>query len=69
MNVINKALSLVFLLLSQDLEKLQEKTDDVNIDHHSTHRIVIQCESISLSSHNQLNINQKVNHVDYGQAH
>lgn len=69
MNVINKALSLVFLLLSQDLEKLQEKTDDVHIDHHSTHSIVIQCESISLSSHNQLNINQKVNHVDYRQAH
>ena len=69
MNVINKALSLVFLLLSQDLEKLQEKTDDVHIDHHSTHSIVIQCESISLSSHNQLNINQKVNHVDYRHAH
>ncbi len=63
-----KALSLVFLL-SEDLEKLQEKTDDVHIDHHSTHNIVIQCESIPLSSHNQLNINQKVNHVDYGKGH
>ncbi len=63
-----KALSIIFLL-SQDLEKLQEKTYNVYIDHHSTHNIVIQCESISLSSHNQLNINQKVNHVDYGKGH
>ncbi len=59
--------SFIFLF-AKNSENIEEKSDDVGIYDHGSHSIVVQWEFISFSSHDQLNVNQQVNCVNYSQS-
>lgn len=56
-SLILKKQSIIFLF-TKDSEDIEEKSDDITIDDHSTHNIIIHGKIVSFSTHNELDINQ-----------
>ena len=57
-------------LIAEDLEELEEDVDDVEVEDHGSHDVVVDIDRVTLTSHDQLGVEQEVeaeqDHTDVG---
>jgi len=47
-------------LIAEDLEELEEDVDDVEVEDHGSHDVVVDIDLVALASHDQLGVKQEV---------
>ena len=47
-------------LIAEDLEELEEDVDDVEVEDHGGHDVVVDIDLVTLASHDQLGVEQEV---------
>ena len=47
-------------LIAEDLEELEEDVDDVEVEDHGCHDVVVDIDLVALASHDQLGVEQEV---------
>ena len=47
-------------LIAEDLEELEEDVDDVEVEDHGSHDVVVDIDRVTLASHDQLGVEQEV---------
>ena len=57
-------------LIAEDLEELEKDVDDVEVEDHGGHDVVVDIDLVALASHDQLGVEQEVeaeqNHSEVG---